>query len=347
MAAAAGRPGLAIVIVTHDSAGVVGETLARLHPQLAAEDEVVVVDNASRDGTAAAVRAQAPWARVLEPGANTGFAGGSNRGAAATTAPLVLFLNPDAAPAPGCLAALRDAAAEQPGWGAWQALVTMPDGRTINTAGGVVHFLGVGWAGRCGEPLATAPAAGPVGFASGAALCVRREAWSATGGFDEAYFMYGEDLDLSLRLRLAGWEVGIAPAARVAHRYEFDKGARKWFLLERNRWRTVLAAYPGALLVLLAPALLGAELALLAVAARDGWVDAKLRAQRAVLRSLPAILARRRRVRGAARIDAVAFAAGLTAELDSPYLRVPAPADALQRGYWRAVRALLARMARS
>ena len=82
--------------------------------------------------------------------------------------------------------------------------------------------------------------------------------------------MYGEDLDLGLRLWLAGHRVGLVPAARVTHSYEFDKGSGKWFWLERNRWRTVLSVYPTALLVLLVPALLAAELGLLAVAAAPG-----------------------------------------------------------------------------
>ena len=61
--------------------------------------------------------------------------------------------------------------------------------------------------------------------------------------------MYGEDLDLALRLRLAGWGVGVVPAARVEHDYDFAKGDYKWFHLERNRWWTVLGAYPTPLLV--------------------------------------------------------------------------------------------------
>ena len=89
-----------------------------------------------------------------------------------------------------------------------------------------------------------------VSFASGAALVVRREAWEAVGGFDERYFMYGEDLDLGLRLWLHGYRVGVVPAARVDHDYTFAKGGWKWFMLERNRWWTVLGDYPGALLVL-------------------------------------------------------------------------------------------------
>jgi N-acetylglucosaminyl-diphospho-decaprenol L-rhamnosyltransferase len=156
--------------------------------------------------------------------------------------------------------------------------------------------------------------------------------------------MYGEDLDLSLRLRLAGWGVGIAPAARVAHDYEFTKGDYKWFYLERNRWWTLVGDYPARLLALLAPGLLAFEVALLGAAWRGGWLRAKLRAQAAVLRALPAMLRRRRAVQATRRIAPRAFAAPLAASLDSPYLegaaRVPG-VDAVQRLYWRAVRAVL------
>ena len=183
-----------------------------------------------------------------------------------------------------------------------------------------------------------------VGFCSGAALVVRREAWDAVGGFDERYFMYGEDLDLCLRLRLAGWGVGIVPGARVAHDYEFSKGDYKWFYLERNRWWTLLGDYPGRLLALLAPGLLAFELALLPAAWRGGWLRAKLRAQASVLRSLPSMLRRRSAVQATRRITSGAFAEPLAASLDSPYLegaaRVPG-VEAVQRLYWRAVRAAL------
>jgi N-acetylglucosaminyl-diphospho-decaprenol L-rhamnosyltransferase len=336
---------LAVVVVCHDSAGEVGATLTALGAQLRPGDEVVVVDNASRDGTPEVVRAAAPQATVVESKENLGFAGGCHVGARASRAPLVLFLNPDALPAPGCLDALRACAVARPEWGAWQALVTMADGELVNTAGNVVHYLGFGWAGQLGQPVATADThPHEVGFCSGAALVVRRDAWNAVGGFDERYFMYGEDLDLSLRLRLAGWGVGIAPAARVAHDYEFTKGDYKWFYLERNRWWTLVGDYPVRLLALLAPGLLAFEVALLVAAWRGGWLRAKLRAQAAVLRALPAMLRRRRVVQATRRIAPRAFAAPLAASLDSPYLegaaRVPG-VDAVQRLYWRAVRAVL------
>jgi N-acetylglucosaminyl-diphospho-decaprenol L-rhamnosyltransferase len=338
-------PAIAVVMVTYQSATDAPRTLAAVAEQLAADDELVVVDNDSGDGTVEAVRAAVSGARVLEQDGNLGFAAGCHAGAAASTAPLLLFLNPDATPAPGCIEALRSAAGDRPGWGAWQALVTMAGGHAINTSGNRTHYLGFGWAGRCGDPVSSAPAEPEeVGFGSGAALVVRREDWERAGGFDERYFMYCEDLDLSLRLRLAGRGVGIAPAARVEHDYEFAKGGQKWYLLERNRAWTVLGDYPGRLLALLAPALLAFELALLPVAWRGGWLREKLGAQATVLRELPAILARRREVQRTRAIGAREFAAQLTADLDSPYLEGAArvgPLVALQRGYWKLVLALL------
>jgi N-acetylglucosaminyl-diphospho-decaprenol L-rhamnosyltransferase len=331
---------LAVVIVAYDSARDLPETLAALRPQLADGDELVIVDNPSSEDPASVCGD----ARVLRLERNLGFAGGCNAGAAATTAPLLFFLNPDARPAPGCLDALRAAADAHPGWGAWQALVALAGGAEVNTSGGEVHWLGVGWSGGYGEPVGAVTGDREVGFASGAALVVRRGAWDAAGGFDPGYFMYGEDLDLSLRLRLAGWGIGLARAAEVEHDYAFDKGTQKWFLLERNRWATVLGAYPRPLLAALLPALLLAELAFVAVAARGGWLGAKLRAQAAVLRGLPELLRRRTAVQAAAAVSPSEFAAGLTAGLDSPFLGPAAqlrPLAAAQAAYWRLVRTAL------
>ena len=313
--------GVAVVIVCHDSAEALPETIGALIEQLRPGDELVVVDNASSDGSAALARSLAPSASVVETGANLGFAGGCHAGAEASSAPLLLFLNPDAVPASGCVDALRACAFTQPSWGAWQAVVTMHGGTHVNTAGNFVHFLGFGWSGSLDAPIeSVAGRPTEVGFASGAALVVRRAAWDAAGGFDPRYFMYGEDLDLSLRLRLAGWELGVEPAARVDHDYTFTKGDYKWFYLERNRWWTLVGVYPGVLLAALLPALLLFEVVLLVAAWRGGWLRAKLRSQAAVVRELPAMLDRRRTIQATRRVSARRFADGLTTSLDSPHL---------------------------
>jgi GT2 family glycosyltransferase len=333
---------VAVVLVCRDHAAALPGTLAALEDQVSTEDEVVVVDNASQDGTPGAARAVAPWARVVETGANLGFAGGCNVGVGASAAPLILLLNPDTVPAPGCLDALRACAAAQPAWGAWQALVMLEGSERVNSAGNHVHFLGFGWAGGLDEPVVTVGTQRrEVAFASGAAMLVRREAWEAVGGFDDRYFMYGEDLDLCLRLRLAGWSVGLEPAARVVHDYMFTRGRYKWFYLERNRWWTIVGTYPSRLLLLLLPAMLAFEVGLVVAAWRQGWLSAKLRAQAAVARELPAMFARRRRVQLTRRISAREFAIHLTATLDSPNLPSSPILEAAMRLFWRIVRAAL------
>jgi GT2 family glycosyltransferase len=332
---------LAVVIVSHDSAAHLQALLEAVLAQLGPHDELIVVDNASSDGSAELAE-RAGVDTLAEP-RNLGFGAGCHAGAGATSAPLLLFLNPDSRPEPGCLQALRDAAAARPDWGAWQAAVLLPDG-AINTDGGVVHYSGIGWAGDCGKP-ASSMAATPyeIAFPSGAALVVRRSVWDELGGLEPSYFLYSEDLDLGLRMWLAGHLVGIVPSARVIHGYDFDKGAQKWFWLERNRWRTLLAVYPPALLALLAPALLAIELAVHAAALRGGWLAPKLRADAAVLAGLPATLRRRRAVQATRRIGTPEFASHLSASLDSPYLPVRDghPAARAQAAYWAAVRRVL------
>ena len=339
---------VAVVVVTHQSADHLPGLIQALTPQLREDDELAIVDNASTDGTSRLARSLHERARVIETNANLGFAGGCHVGAESTQAPLLLFLNPDSQPRQGCLQKLRAAASEHPDWGAWQAAVLLDDER-INSSGGVVHYLGFGWAGDCERAISALPSEDrEISFPSGAAMLVRRSAWAQLGGLDRDYFMYGEDLDLGLRLWLAGHRVGIVPGARVTHSYEFEKGSSKWFWLERNRWRTVLSVYPAGLLALLAPALLAAELGLLAVAARQGWLAPKLRAQAAAIAGLPRTFARRRMVQSTRRIRATELASHLTSSLDSPYLSA---ADSRwlsvpQALYWRLVSGILSLQAR-
>ncbi len=335
-----GSAALAIVVVTHQSAGHLDGLISTVEEQLGSDDELLIVDNASSDGTPELARSLGKRVTVIETGVNHGFAAGCHAGAEASRAPLLLFLNPDSRIQPGCLERLRAAAALHPDWGAWQAAVLLEDGR-VNTSGGVIHYLGIGWAGDCEKPASALPQHDrEVAFPSGAAMVVRREAWNVLGGLDRSYFMYGEDLDFGLRLWLSGRSVGVVPSARVTHSYEFDKGHSKWFWLERNRWRTVLSVYPTTLLILLLPALLAAEAGLFVIAARGGWLRAKLRAEFATVLALPRTLARRRHVQAQRCIGTSQFAAHLASTLDSPYLAGAERAwlRRPQDTYWSSVR---------
>ncbi len=304
-------------------------------------DRVVVVDNASDDGSAAyALSRNDVVDEVVENTRNDGFAGAANVGAARVQQDIVLLLNPDAIPAPGCLDALRRG---PDAWAAWMGLVLLPDGR-VNTAGNDAHYLGFGWAGRFGVDAAGIEVAPkPVGFLSGACLAVRREHWESMDGFPPDFFMYLEDTDLSHRLRLAGLPFGLVPAARVVHDYEFRKGGSKWCHLERNRWLTVIRTYPGPLLLPVIPAMLAIEPLMIVVAWRGGWGREKLRAMGEVLAALPRVLGERRHVQARRVVTSSAFATGLVADLDSPFLGAIGESPLVRillRAYWRFARAV-------
>jgi hypothetical protein len=338
------RPTLSVLIVAWNSREELARTLPAMLPELGEGDELIVVDNDSTDGTAEAVVATAPAARVVRSGRNAGFAGGCNEGAARARGELLVILNPDAAPRPGFGEAIRRPWVEGRGWAAWQALVADGDGTAINSAGNPVHFTGIVWAGRHGEPIATAPPAGEVAALSGACLAIPRQTWERAGGFSADFFLYHEDVDLSLRLRLAGGALGIEPAAVVDHDYEFGAREHKWRWLERNRHAFLLRAYPASLLILLAPALLATELVLYAVAIKGGWGRQKLSAHREAIAWLPRLLRERRQVQATRTVSAAEFATWLTPDLDSPFIPPIArsfPVRQLLRTYWYVVRLLL------
>jgi N-acetylglucosaminyl-diphospho-decaprenol L-rhamnosyltransferase len=338
------RPTLSVLIVAYDSRDDLAKTLPALLRELGEGDELIVVDNKPGDGTVELVHELAPRAGIVSPGRNTGFAGGANAGAEVAQGDLLVLLNPDAVPQPGWGEAIRRPWVEERGWAAWQALVADGAGERINSAGNPIHFTGIVWAGGHGRPLKEAPGADEVAAASGACLAIRMDEWRRAGGFPAEFFMYHEDVDLSVRLRMAGGTVGIEPNAVVAHDYDFSASADKWRWLERNRLAFLVRTYPGALLALLAPALLAAELALLPVAAAGGWGRQKLRANREFLTWLPRLLGERRAIQRRRAISAAEFAATLTPDLDSdlisPLVR-SWPARLLLRGYWRLVRLLL------
>lgn len=329
-------------MVTYNSIDALPALLDALLPQKLLGDEVIVVDNASSDGSAAHARDRDDVVdRIIETGANLGFARAANLGAAEVSADIVLLLNPDLVPAPDFLDAIRDA---PDGWAAWSGLVLLPDGR-VNAGPNEAHYLGFGWSGRYGAPsdsAGTEPQA--VSFLSGACMAVRREDWDEAGGLAPAFFMYHEDLDLSHRLRLAGKEFGLLPRARVTHDYEFHKGGMKWRLLERNRWAMMVRTYPGALLAVVMPALLFVELFMLLVAARGGWLAPKARADLDVVAALPRLRREREVVQATRAVSATQFSRGLVVDLDSPFLGATGTSPVVRlllRTYWAVARRLM------
>lgn len=207
---------------------------------------VVVVDNASPDGSADIARRHPSNPRLLVSPRNLGFGGACNLAVAESGADLLFFVNPDARLGPGATAGLIAAIEADPGVAAAGPRIQDPAGDLRAASAGfepslrsvLGHFLLLArlpWIGRYFSPLQLpfGSPAQPVDWISGAALMVRSEAFRAVEGFDPSMFLYMEDVDLCRRLRAAGWTIRYEPGAVVEHDLGGSQGteqARRWFV---------------------------------------------------------------------------------------------------------------------
>jgi len=233
------RATVAGVVVDYAAGPVLAECVASLLAD--GVDQVVVVENGDSSGARRALDAAGMAVPVVASGRNLGYGAGANRGVAATgDTAYVLICNPDLHLHPGAVGNLVRALDEQPSWAIVGPRVLTPEGvpypsvrqfpSMVDAAGhavvGLVHpdnrftrryrRAGLAGAGLAGDGLAGDGLA-PADWVSGACFLARRSALEELGGFDEAYFMFAEDMDLCWRAHRAGWGVGYQPAAVVTH----------------------------------------------------------------------------------------------------------------------------------
>jgi GT2 family glycosyltransferase len=224
-------PALAIAIVSYNTRGLLDECLRSLRADAdAGRAEVWVVDNNSPDDSADMVEREHPWAKLIRSDVNLGYGPAVNVVAGRTDTAWIACANSDLEFTPGALATMLEAGEAHPEAGAIAPRLVLPDGSTQQS---VQPFPSVGTAllaasrapsfsGRA-RSLLYLPGAWDedapqeVPWATGAFLVVRREAWEQVGGFDEAQWMYAEDLDLGWRLAKAGWTTRYEPSAVVHH----------------------------------------------------------------------------------------------------------------------------------
>lgn len=305
--------------------------------------EVILVDNGCTDGTVDRLERLSD-VTVVRPGANLGFAGGCVIGAEAAAGDVLALVNPDAVTARDALALLCEVAL-RPDVGIATASVRLAaDPDRLNSAGNEIHFLGLSWSGSFGELASAHRLEREALAASGAGMVMRKAVWDAVGGMEEVFFAYYEDADLSLRCWHQGLQVVYVPEAVIVHRYEFSRNNQKFFLVERNRLLLVLTLFEARTLVLLAPALLALELAVLALAVRQGWWRHKVAGWKWVLGHRSWIWARRRRMQGVRLVSDRSLSARFAVAIDPGNLALPAALEPLNHGlaaYWRGVRRLL------
>ena len=227
--------GVSIIVVTYQNAAHIGACVAAVRRALpAVPTELIIVDNASGDGTAAAAKDAAPDATIIEHHRNGGFADGCQIGAAQASGRRLLFINPDAVPAPGSIDALLDCARRHPAAGIVGGKCLRPDGSVDPRSWwgrpslwSVLCFAlllsSVFPGSRRFDPESPVPWSGDpdeerqVPIVTGAFMLVDRYLWKRLGGFDTAIFMYGEDADLCLRAAAAGYRPMVTARAEFQH----------------------------------------------------------------------------------------------------------------------------------
>jgi GT2 family glycosyltransferase len=349
------------VVVNHNGGEQILRCLRALRTQKPRLSELIAVDNGSTDQSVAAIVAEFPDITVIELGRNLGPAAARNAGLARAASALVLFVDDDVYLAPDCLRVLLDRQIKEQAAAVAPRLVLLPESELIQADGGDVHFVGTMILRNGRTLLAGAEAvARSIGAFSSSCVLVDRERVLEAGAFDEAYFIYLEDMELGLRLRAFGHGLMCEPAAVAYHErgggtpgLSFrDSGAypkRRAYFTMRNRLRTVLLHYRLSSIALLAPVLLVYEVAALIFATRRGWLGPWFRAWGWQLAHLRETLRRRRWIQDRRRVEDGRLLMGGPIPLAPGVLRSPFEVRAastfariLDR-YWQWVRPVLAR----
>jgi len=240
---------LHVIVVAYRSRELVQACLRALerHPPVGADLEVSVVDNASGDGTADAVRAEFPSVEIVALEDNTGFSAANNLVLRRSTADYALLLNPDTEVRPGALDRVLDTMNARPDVAVAGPRLVLRDGTFDHAAkrsfptplSAIAHFTGLGRSRLAGESLGQyrAPALGEhesgyVEAVNGAFMMVRRGALEQVGLLDEGYWLYMEDLDWCCRFERAGWRIWYEGGAEVLHVKGGTSGS--WRRLRQN-----------------------------------------------------------------------------------------------------------------
>lgn len=211
------------MIPTRDARSLLLEALTSLAGQTVDHD-VVVVDNASSDGTAAAVAERFPEVRVVRSEENLGFGRAVNRGVETVDTPIVILVNNDVVCEPDFVERMLAPFADDRVGLVAGVLLQHDAPELVDSAGIELDPTLRSWDRLWNRPAAELADGAPLGPCGGAAA-YRMRAWREVGGFDDAFFAYWEDVDLALRLRLAGWRCAFAGDARVLHKHGQTLGA--------------------------------------------------------------------------------------------------------------------------
>jgi GT2 family glycosyltransferase len=248
-------PLVSVIVVNWNGKEYLGECLRSLRGQTFSDFEVLLVDNGSTDRSVEHVQANfAGWVRILKNAQNEGFSGGNNRGIREACGKYIVLLNNDARADAHWLEEMVKIAEENPQVGMLACKVYLQEKlKILDNAGHLIYPDGLNRGrGRLEVDHGQYEKLEEVFFPSGCAALYRRTMLEEIGLFDEDFFAYGDDTDIGLKGRLAGWKCLYVPQAVVYHRYSQSSGSYsplKAFYVERNRVWIAIKYFPPSLLL--------------------------------------------------------------------------------------------------
>ncbi len=368
-------PKTAVIILNWNGKKYLPDCLSSLEKQDYPKNdrEFILVDNASTDDSVTYAEENFPEITIIKNDKNYGFDKGNNIGmkyALDKGCEYIVLLNQDTSVEPDWLSELVKVAESDKKIGAAQSLMLYANQREcesesarnlkVNSWGNKLHFLGFGFCGGNNQkleirnwkldpsaPLCFVRDDNSITYASGASVLLRATVLREIGGgFDEEYFLYHEDTDLSFRIKMAGYRVAFAPKSVMYHKYEFSRSIKKFYYMERNRYRILLTYYKWPTLVFIFPAFIAMELGMWLFALKGGWWKEKLRAYGYILnpKNLADIFKKRSYIQRTRKIDDREFTKSFVGEImyqdiDNPLLRYIA--NPVFKIYWKVARAIM------
>ncbi len=251
---------VSLISLNLNGAPFLGDFLDSVHVEIGGDidSELILLDNGSSDDSVDMVLSNYPWVRLVQSSRNLGFAGGTQRTAEESEADILVFLNNDMILEPGFIYEILKPFENEENIGAVAGLILNETGTQVDYAGGDANAFGWGFQRYHGQQVSVVDeeyfdfAAEPVTlprqfFGCGGALAIKRNTWIESGGFDDDYFAFFEDVDLGWRLNLMGLKTVLATNARVLHKHHGTAAAMpvhlRTFLLERNSLMSVIKNY--------------------------------------------------------------------------------------------------------
>jgi hypothetical protein len=299
---------VSVVVLNYNGLEHLETCLMSLLRQSYKASEIIVSDNGSTDGSVEYIKKNFPGVRILENGENLGFAKGNNLAiemAIEGGAEYIALLNNDTEVHEGWIKEMVEVLARDEKIGACASKMLLFDRRDLlNSGGGAVNYVGHAWPEGLFEKDRGQYKKREIDLACAGAFMVKAKVLREVGLFDEDYFIYAEDTDLSWRIRLAGYRILFVPEAVVYHKYSPTfESKEKFYLLERNRLTTILKNYSVKSLVLLSPGILFAEGAALFYALMTGWFWKKLKGYWWNITNIARILEKRRHAQSLRRVS--------------------------------------------